>query len=162
MGKGVYPVEQTKVKPRFICGGIGLVLSVPLSIMFDNRSDYIMSLYCSAREIHERYFTELEAWSKRKDVKFLETVDKGDPGWKGNVGVVTTLIPKIENELTDSVVLVCGPPIMYKFVLMSLKEQEVSKDRVYLNLERKMKCGVGKCGHCQINNYYVCMMVPYE
>lgn len=164
MGKGVYPIEQTKGKNLvFICGGIGLVPQRSfINYVLDNRSDYgDVTILLGTRNPLERIFhSELEAWSKRKDVKFLETVDKGDPSWKGNVGVVTTLIPKIKNELNDSVVLVCGPPIMYKFVLMSLKEQEVPKGRVYLNLERKMKCGVGKCGHCQINNYYVCMDGP--
>jgi sulfhydrogenase subunit gamma (sulfur reductase) len=164
LGNGVYPAEQTKGKKLvFINGGIGLVPQRSfINYVLDNRSDYgDVTILLGTKNPSERIFhSELESWSKRNDVKFLETVDKGDPGWKGSVGVVTTLIPQIKNELADSYVLICGPPIMYKFVLMSLKEMEVPKDRIYLNLERKMKCGVGKCGHCQINKYYACMDGP--
>ena len=164
MGNGVYPVEETKGKNLvFICGGIGLVPQRSfINYVLDNRDDYgDVTVLIGTKNPSERIFhSELEAWTKRDDIKLLETVDKGDASWKGNVGVVTTLIPKIENELKDAEILVCGPPVMYKFVLMSLKEQEVSNDRIYLNLERKMKCGVGKCGHCQINNYYVCIDGP--
>ncbi len=108
-----------------------------------------------------RLFTsEIEAWSKRGDVQMLETLDEGDPRWKGNVGVVTKLVAKVETDLKSAMILVCGPPIMYKFVLMALAEHEVPHQNIFLNLERKMKCGVGKCGHCQINNSYVCMSGP--
>jgi len=164
MGNGIYPVEETKGKNLvFICGGIGLVPQRSfINYVLDNRADYgDVTVLVGTKNPGERIFhSELESWTKRDDIKLLETVDKGDSIWNGNVGVVTTLIPMIENELKDAEVLVCGPPIMYKFVLMSLKEQNVSDDRIYLNLERKMKCGVGKCGHCQINNYYVCMDGP--
>ena len=164
MGKGVYPTEQMKGKNMvFICGGIGLVPQRSfINYVLDNRNDYgdVTILLGTKNPLERIFHSELEAWTKRDDVKFLETVDKGDASWKGSTGVVTTLIPKIENELKDAAVLICGPPIMYKFVLMSLKEHEVSSDRIYLNLERKMKCGVGKCGHCQINNYYVCIDGP--
>ena len=85
---------------------------------------------------------------------------KPDDRWKGNVGVVTKLVPEVAEELKGAVVLVCGPPIMYKFVLMALEEQDMPHENIFLNLERKMKCGVGKCGHCQINDVYVCMDGP--
>lgn len=164
MGKGVYPVEQMKGKNLvFVCGGIGLVPQRSfINYVLHNRNDYgSVSILLGTKNPMERIFhSELEEWSKREDVNFMETVDRGDASWKGSVGVVTTLIPKIEDELKDAAVLICGPPIMYKFVLMSLKEHEVTNDRIYLNLERKMKCGVGKCGHCQINKYYVCINGP--
>jgi NAD(P)H-flavin reductase len=90
----------------------------------------------------------------------LESVDQVDDCWSGDVGVVTTLIPKIAPKLKSAWVFVCGPPVMYKFVLMSLAEAGVPKERIYLNLERRIRCGVGKCGHCQINNFYVCINGP--
>jgi NAD(P)H-flavin reductase len=74
--------------------------------------------------------------------------------------VVTTLIPKIDLDVTAAGLLVCGPPIMYKFVLMTLMEYDVPFGNVFVNLERRMKCGVGKCGHCQINGVYVCRSGP--
>jgi NAD(P)H-flavin reductase len=99
-------------------------------------------------------------WQERKDMTLTETIDEAHDCWDGDVGVVTTLIPKIESDLPKSLLLVCGPPIMYKFVLMALAEAEVPEKNIYVNLERRMKCGVGKCGHCQINSLYVCQDGP--
>ena len=164
LGRGIYPVEQTKGKDLvFICGGIGLVPQRSfINYVLDNRDDYgDVTILLGTRNPAERLFhSELEDWSRRDDITFLETVDRADDSWKGNVGVVTTLIPKIETDWKTAAVLICGPPIMYKFVLMSLIGKQVPNDNIYLNLERKMKCGVGKCGHCQINKYYVCIDGP--
>jgi len=164
LGNGAYPVEESKSKDLvFICGGIGLAPQRSfINYVLDNPDDYgdvtiLQGTTCSARRF---FISELEAWSKRKDIVFIETVDEGDDCWNGNVGVVTTLIPKVKDRLKSAVVLVCGPPVMYKFVLMSLWEYKVPRESTYLNLERKMKCGVGKCGHCQINDRYVCMDGP--
>ncbi|MFA5238652.1 MAG: FAD/NAD(P)-binding protein [Phycisphaerae bacterium] len=163
-GKGVYPVEEAKGRNIvFICGGIGLVPQRSfINYVLDNRADYgdviiLLGTKCQS----QRFFTdELKAWSERSDIQFIETVDQGEDCWKGNVGVVTTLIPKIESKLASAVIPICGPPVMYKFVLMALQEYELPHENIYLNLERKMKCGVGKCGHCQINHSYVCMDGP--
>lgn len=163
-GKGMYPVEETKGQDLvFICGGIGLVPQRSfINYVLDNRSDYGDVTILLGTKCHtQRFFhSELEAWTKRDDIHFMETVDQANDCWNGNVGVVTTLIPKIESELASAKIFVCGPPIMYKFVLMALEEDKVPQDNIYLNLERKMKCGIGKCGHCQINNYYVCVDGP--
>ncbi len=163
-GRGIYPIEQSKGKDLvFICGGIGLVPQRSfINYVLDNRRDYrevtiLLGTKCSTQRF---FLSEMESWSKRTDVQFLETVDQGDDCWNGNVGVVTTLIPKIEAKLKSAIILVCGPPVMYKFVLMSLHEYNLSCENIYLNLERRMKCGVGKCGHCQVNHCYVCMDGP--
>ena len=133
-----------------------------INYVLDNRADYgdITILSGTKNEAQRFYRSELQEWSQRDDIHLLETVDQADNGWQGNVGVVTTLIPKIKSELSSSLIFICGPPIMYKFVLTSLIEYNISKDNIFMNLERKMKCGVGKCGHCQINHYYVCMDGP--
>jgi sulfhydrogenase subunit gamma (sulfur reductase) len=163
-GKGVYPVEESKGRDVvFICGGIGLVPQRSfINYVLDNRDDYgDVTILLGTKCQSQRFFiNELQSWSKRSDVQFLETVDQGDDCWNGNVGVVTTLIPRIEAKLKSAVILVCGPPVMYKFVLMALQEYDLPRENIYLNLERKMKCGVGKCGHCQINHSYVCMDGP--
>ncbi len=163
-GEGQYPAEQAKGKDLvFICGGIGLVPQRSfINYVLDNRDDYgEVVVLQGTRDPGQRFYTdELEAWAKRDDIVLLETVDKGDDTWTGNVGVVTTLIPKVELDWAKAEVFVCGPPIMYKFVLMALDEKNVPHEQIYLNLERKMKCGVGKCGHCQINQYYVCIDGP--
>lgn len=163
-GKGMYPVEETKGQDIvFICGGIGLVPQRSfIKYVLDNRDDYghltvLMGTKCRTQRF---YHNELQKWYKRDDIDLIETVDEPDDCWDGNVGVVTTLIPKIESELATSHIFVCGPPVMYKFVLMALEEDDVPRENIYLNLERKMKCGVGKCGHCQINDKYVCIDGP--
>lgn len=164
LGQGVYPVEEAKGKNVvFICGGIGLAPQRAfINYVLDNRDDYgKVAILQGTKCYDQRLFAdEIEQWNKRGDVKVLETLDEPDDCWKGNVGVVTKLIPEVTEELKGAGVLVCGPPIMYKFVLMALEEQDVPHENIFLNLERKMKCGVGKCGHCQINDVYVCMDGP--
>jgi len=97
---------------------------------------------------------------KRDDITFAETVDRGDNDWTGNVGVITTLIPDVEIDPGKTGVIICGPPIMYKFVIMELMTKNLSAETLYVSLERRMKCGVGKCGHCQINGLYACQDGP--
>jgi NAD(P)H-flavin reductase len=80
--------------------------------------------------------------------------------WDGNVGVITTLIPKVEFDPRDTIAIVVGPPVMYKFVIRELKQKGVPDENILVSLERRMKCGVGKCGHCQINGVYVCLEGP--
>ncbi|MBP7053212.1 MAG: FAD/NAD(P)-binding protein [Phycisphaerae bacterium] len=164
LGKGIYPVEEAKGKNVvFVCGGLGLVPQRSfINYVFDNRSDYgDVAILQGTKNQDMRLFTsEIDAWSKRGDVQVLETLDEGNPAWKGHVGVVTKLIRKVEMDLKSAKILVCGPPVMYKFVLMALEEYDVPHNNIFVNLERKMKCGVGKCGHCQINNVYVCMDGP--
>lgn len=164
LGQGIYPVEEAKGRNVvFICGGIGLVPQRSfINYILDNRSDYgKVAILMGTKEYDQRFFqAEMAGWAERGDVKFLETLDVGDERWQGNVGVVTTLIPQVKEELENAIVPICGPPIMYKFVLMSLAEYDLPQADIYLNLERKMKCGVGKCGHCQINDMYCCMDGP--
>jgi len=164
LGKGIYPVEEAKGKNLvFICGGIGMVPQRSfINYVLDNRGDYgDVAILQGTKSYDLRLFTsEIDAWSQRGDVQMLETLDEGDARWKGNVGVVTKLVSRVETDLKSAMILVCGPPIMYKFVLMALAERDVPHGNIFLNLERKMKCGVGKCGHCQINSAYVCMSGP--
>jgi sulfhydrogenase subunit gamma (sulfur reductase) len=163
-GKGTYPIEEAKGRNIvFICGGIGLVPQRSfINYIIDKRADYgELTVLLGTKCMSQRFFlSELDTWSSRDDMQFMETIDQADDCWQGNVGVVTTLIPKIEMELSSALVFVCGPPIMYKFVLLALDEANMPRENIFLNLERKMKCGVGKCGHCQINNFYACIDGP--
>ena len=164
LGDGTYPVEEAKGKNLvFICGGIGLVPQRAfINYVLDNRADYgEVTILQGTKCYEQRLFpSEVAEWEKRDDVHMLETVDEPHDCWKGNVGVVTKLIPQVKSDLKSAMVLVCGPPVMYKFVLMALEEYDVPHGNIFLNLERKMKCGVGKCGHCQINDTYCCMDGP--
>ena len=159
-----FPVETLMGKDLlFVAGGIGLVpLRSLIKYSLEHRDAFgrIIILF-GARTPKERLFTtELAEWAGRKDVEFLETVDRADESWKGNVGVITTLFKKITIDPRKTAVLIVGPPVMYKYALLEVKAKEVPKGNIWLSLERRMKCGLGKCGHCQINNYYVCQEGP--
>ena len=155
-----FPYEETKGRDLlFVTGGIGLVPARSfINYVLDNRADYgKVTILFGARTPSDRLFVnELEEWKKRDDVEFLETVDKGDDSWTGNVGVITTLFPKINIDAAKTTCVVVGPPIMYKFVIIEAKKAGISDENIYVDLERRMKCGVGKCGHCQINELYCC------
>ena len=147
----------------FICGGIGLA---PLKSLIDytvaKKTDFgrIILLYGTRSSSEILFPEEIKVWQEDKDVEFAMSVDRGDENWKGNVGVITTLIPPLKLDVENTIATVVGPPIMYKFVLMSLKGKRIPDENIYLSLERRMKCGVGKCGHCQINDRYVCQDGP--
>jgi sulfite reductase subunit B len=146
-----------------IAGGIGLfpLRSLVQYVLDRRRSFGKIILLFGARSPSERLFVEeLAQWKQSPDIEFHETVDKGDGSWKGNVGVITTLIPKVEIEPAKTIAVVVGPPIMYRFVIGELKKKGLADEHIIMSLERRMKCGVGKCGHCQINGVYVCQEGP--
>ena len=103
---------------------------------------------------------EIETWQTRMDINFSCTVDKGAPDWKGNVGLITSLIPGVDLDPANTYAVVVGPPIMYKFVIKELTGKKIPDNRILVSLERHMKCGLGKCGHCQIHNIYCCQDGP--
>ena len=162
-GKG-YPMEKLFGKDILIvAGGIGLVpLRSLINYVLDHRQDFgrLIILY-GAKSPEELLFKdEIKQWEDREDVEFHVTVDRGNEEWTGNTGVITTLIPKLDLDLNKTIAAVTGPPVMYKFVVMSLKSKQLPDEQIYLSLERRMKCGVGKCGHCQINGVYCCQEGP--
>jgi len=159
-----FPIEETKGKDiMIVAGGIGLVPARSyINYVLDNRKDYGRLIILSGtKSPAERLFTdELADWAKRDDVEFLETVDKGDDKWKGNTGVITTLFPKIDIDPENTFCTIVGPPIMYRFCLIEASKKGLADDHTIVSLERRMKCGVGKCGHCQINDLYCCKDGP--
>ncbi len=162
-GNGV-PVEKFKGKDVLIvAGGIGLVpMRSMINYVLDNRGDFDRLIICyGARSDGELLFTdELKMWADDPRVEFHVTVDHGSTAWTGHTGVITTLIPGLDLDMPQTRVLVCGPPVMYRFVLLALRSKGVAEENIYMSLERRMKCGVGKCGHCQINSSYVCQDGP--
>jgi NAD(P)H-flavin reductase len=183
-----FPMEELKGKSLlFICGGIGLVPArSAIKYALSHREDYKdISILFGCKDPAQRLFTdELEEWKSRKDVVFHETVDTTDLSaylemthmdlsyrgpveewrgkeWKDNVGVITTLFPKLGYvDPRETIAIIVGPPVMYKFAIMNLHDMEFSDDHIIVSLERRMKCGVGKCGHCQIEGIYVCQEGP--
>ena len=159
-----FPYEKFRGKDvLFAPGGLGLApLRSLINQVLDERALYgrVVILY-GARNPSELLFKdELEAWSKREDIELMLTVDQGDENWKGHVGVITTLFRDVSVYPRNTVAITCGPPVMYRFVLMELLGKGISEGNIFLSLERRMKCGIGKCGHCQINNVYACQSGP--
>ncbi len=146
-----------------ICGGIGLVpVRSAINYILDNREDYgHMTILYGAKTPADRIFAdEQRDWGQRTHVTMLETVDDPDENWHGHVGRITALLPLVHISPENTIAVVCGPPVMYRFVLEELQKMGMSDDSIYLSLERRMKCGVGKCGHCQMNGVYVCQEGP--
>ncbi|MBU0679239.1 MAG: FAD/NAD(P)-binding protein [Verrucomicrobia bacterium] len=160
-----FPVD-TEMKGKdllFVCGGIGLVpVRSAIKHVLAHREDYgRITILSGTRSPAERLFMEdLAEWTERDDVEFIETVDVADDHWSGNVGVITTLFSMITLDVGNTSVIICGPPIMYKFVLLELDKMNFADEQIFMSLERHMKCGVGKCGHCQINGIYACQDGP--
>ena len=159
-----FPVEKMKGKDiLFAAGGLGLApLRSLINEVLDLRGFFgrVIILYGTKQPSEILFKDELLQWAEREDVEFHMTVDRGDESWTGNVGVITTLFPKITINPRNTVAATCGPPIMYRFVLMELLGKGIPESQIYLSLERRMKCGVGKCGHCQINELYCCQDGP--
>ena len=159
-----FPVEETRGKNiLFVAGGIGLVpMRSFIHFVLEHREEYgEVTILFGTRNPSERLFLdELEQWRKRKDIRYLETVDRADQGWNGHVGVITTLFPKIDVDPSKTYCVIVGPPVMYRFAILEAKAKGIPDSQIFLSLERRMKCGLGKCGHCQINHFYVCQDGP--
>lgn len=163
LGNG-FPMEELMGYDVLIVGGgIGLVpLRGVIQAILAERSRYdrviIFAGFKSPSEILFR--DELTQWDERKDVEFYITIDKPHPDWDGHVGVITTLFPEVEINPERTKALIVGPPIMYRFVITECRLKGIADENMLLSLERRMRCGVGKCGHCQINNKYCCLDGP--
>ncbi len=147
----------------FVAGGLGIVpLRSLINYVIDNRRDFgKVNILLGCKTPKDMLFNdEVQQWWERLDVNFNCTVDRSDPDWKGNVGLITSLIPGVTLDATRTFSVVCGPPIMYKFVIQELLKKKIPERQIILSLERHMKCGVGKCGHCQIGEYYCCQDGP--
>jgi sulfite reductase subunit B len=159
-----FPVEKLKGKDvLFAAGGLGLApLRSLINQVLDERGCYgrVIILYGTKQPSEILFKDELLEWAERGDVEFHMTVDRADDDWRGHVGVITTLFPKVTINPRNTVAATCGPPIMYRFVLMEMLGKGIPETQIYLSLERRMKCGVGKCGHCQINGFYCCQDGP--
>jgi len=163
LGKG-FPVEEFKGHDvLIIAGGIGLCPTRSMIEYIEDRREEFgrFILFFGARTPKDQLFMDCIArWREEKEwIEYHETVDQADADWKGNVGVITTLFSKTSIS-KDTRVIICGPPVMYKFVIKELKKLSIPDSHIYVDLERRMKCGVGKCGHCQINDLYVCTDGP--
>ncbi len=165
-----FPVEDMKGNSLLIvAGGLGMVpLRSILLYALDNRQDYdrIILLYGTRYPDHLLFRSELEAMMYRSDVECHLIVEKPalsqkTPEWRGKFGLVTDLFDDITDlDAKKSYALVVGPPVFYRFVLGRCLEMGFSKDHILMSLERRMECGIGKCGHCEIGSKKVCTDGP--
>lgn len=162
-GKG-FPVSILEGNDLImIAGGLGLApLRSLINYVIDNRRDFgKVSILLGCNTPKSILFgDEIDQWMRRVDVTFQCTVDRSDPDWKGNIGVITSLIPGVTIDAPRTFAIIVGPPVMYKFVVKELQKKGVPDDQMMVSLERHMKCGLGKCGHCQIHNIYCCQDGP--
>jgi sulfite reductase subunit B len=164
-GKGFCAEELKGKDVLFVAAGLGLP---PLKSLIDTlihekerkKFGRIIVLYGARSPAEFLFNDERQSWEKRKDIDYLVTVDRALESWKGHVGVITTLIPDLSLDLGKTVAAICGPPVVYKFAILALRSKGLRDEQIYVSLERRMKCGVGKCGHCQINSIYVCQEGP--
>ena len=147
-----------------VAGGIGLapLRSVINTILADRERYRRLIVLHGARRAEDILFPEeISAWQEDPRNEVLVTVDEPTPQWTGHVGVITTLFPKVQVDPGNTVVVaMVGPPVMYRFVVLELRKLGIGNDQMYMSLERRMRCGVGKCGHCQIDDRCVCVDGP--
>lgn len=149
----------------FVAGGLGLApLRSLINYVIANREDYgdVNTLYGCKTPLDLLFENELEAWECCDVMNFEVTVDNcpEDVEWENNIGLITELIPKVDIDPERTYSVVCGPPVMYEFVIQELEKMDILHDHIFLSLERRMRCGVGECGHCQIGELYVCLDGP--
>jgi len=159
-----WPVEEAAGSDVVIvAGGIGLApLRPALYYLLSNREKYgrIVLLYGARTREDLLYTSELEKWRGQFDLEVGVTVDTATAGWRGNVGVVTTLIPRAQFDPAQAVAMVCGPEVMIRFTIRGLEERGIGPENVFISLERNMKCAIGFCGHCQFGPTFVCKDGP--
>jgi sulfhydrogenase subunit gamma (sulfur reductase) len=159
-----WPTKEIEGKDLlFIGGGIGLPpLRSLIRYVLDNRDRYgAVQIVYGARSPQDLvYKEELREWDERPDVDFHVTVDVGDETWEGPVGFVPPFLKEINPAPENKVAFTCGPPIMIKLVVDALEEMGYADANIITTLEMKMKCGVGKCGRCNIGDKYICRDGP--
>ncbi len=146
-----------------VAGGIGLAPLRPVlySILFRRRKfGHVILLFGTRSPEDILYCKEIQKWRSRFDLDIHITVDRAISPWRGNVGVVTTLIPKASFDPMHTTAMICGPEVMMRYSVMELQKRGVSDDKILVSLERNMKCGCGFCGHCQCGPVFVCKDGP--
>ncbi|GAG55127.1 unnamed protein product [marine sediment metagenome] len=165
LGNG-WPVEEMKGKNIVIIGG-GFAFSTLRSLTIfasheDNRKNYgdITVIYGNRESGEVLYGDILKEWEKRDDINVVLTIDREQEGWTRKVGFVAPIVKEVSPSPENAVAIVCGPPIMIKTTIDVLKELKFSDEQILLSLEMRMKCGIGKCGRCNVGNKFVCLDGP--
>lgn len=161
-----FPLKEMEGKNVLIVGGGFAFTTLRSTIRYmlneKNRSRFenITVIYGARSPGELIYKTELKEWEEKDGLDTYITVDKGDENWKGREGFVPTILKEVAPSSENAFVLVCGPPIMLKFTMLPLLDLGFSDERIITSLERRMSCGVGKCGRCNIGSKYICKDGP--
>lgn len=159
-----FALDEMKGKDVILLGGGigGAPLRPVIHTILDQRADYgRLTILWAARLPSLLIFTdEFDGWRAAPDTALHVTVDQGDEAWTGNVGLITELLEKVAPAPENAVTITCGPPIMIKNTLLTLKRLGFSPDQMIVTLEAKMKCGIGKCGRCNLGEKFVCTDGP--
>lgn len=159
-----FPLEMIQGKDLlFIAGGIGLApVRSLINYCLQNRKDYgTLQLIYGARSPSDLCFKQdiFHLWPEQ-GLDIQVTVDQGDQDWQGSIGFVPAFLKELQPKPPGKIVVLCGPPLMIRFVMESLDEMGFEHDKIITTLEKRMKCGIGKCGRCNIGSLYVCMDGP--
>jgi NAD(P)H-flavin reductase len=159
-----FPMDQIRGHDVVILGGGigGAPLRPVVHTIIDNRSDYgHVTILWAARSPDLLVFTdEFDDWGAVPDLDFHVTVDRGDEGWTGNVGLITQLLEQVDPPRENAITITCGPPIMIHFAFLTLQKLGFSPDQSLTTLEARMHCGIGKCGRCNMGEKFVCTDGP--
>ena len=163
-GKG-YPIDKHRGKDVLVVGGgCGLApLRSLIYVLMNSANEYgKIAIKYGAREPAELvYRSHYERWvASAPNISMEVTVDAASPGWDGHVGVVTTLLDHLDLDIGKAVAFSCGPEVMLRFVTVKLLEVGFRPEQIYLSMNRRMSCGMGKCGRCNIGPYYLCKDGP--
>lgn len=159
-----FPLDAMENKDLlFVAGGCGIApLRSLIQYVFARRRKYgKVEITYGCRTPRDRFYKEeISDWARRPSTEVHCTVDEPDESWKGECGVVCTLFPKIRLDPRTSMVFLCGPSVMLKAAIRDIRGLGFRDHAIYASLERYMKCGIGKCGHCYVKGKYVCLDGP--
>ena len=159
-----FPLDKIRGKDLlFVAGGCGIAPLRPLiQCVFKNRKNYgkVEIIYGCRTPKDMFYQNEIKSWQDNPNSNVYLTVDEPDTSWGGTCGVVCVLLPKIKVNPKTAMVFLCGPGVMIKFAIQDMLKLGFKEQNIYASLERYMKCGIGKCGHCYVKGKYVCVDGP--
>ena len=160
----VFPLEAWKGKKiLYVLGGIGsAALKATIEYTLEHREDYagVSILYGATHPTNFTYWYDVQEWQKRTDIDLTLTIDRECDGWQCDVGMVPTVLERMNPDPANTIAITCGPPIMIKFALIAFEKLGFTPEQTYTTLEKRMKCGIGICGRCNIGPKYVCVDGP--
>ncbi|GAB4291717.1 MAG: FAD/NAD(P)-binding protein [Coriobacteriia bacterium] len=162
-GRG-FPFEEMKGHDvLLVAGGLGIApLKSLINHIHDERHEFgkVTILYGAKNPAEVLFRYQFDMWKHRDDFDLILTVDEPDESWDGETGLVTGLFDQIEVDPDNTYGAICGPPVMYKYVIDEMRKKHMDVDKIYVSFERRMKCGIGKCGHCGVGHQYTCVDGP--